>query len=388
MKRILLTLFLLFTFFYGTAQISSTVEKYALDATVSESSGVIYYNGKIITHNDSGNTNQLFEMDPSSSTITRIVTISGATNIDWEDITQDADYIYIGDIGNNSGDRNNLKIYKISKTDYDTSDTVSTVEVINFSYANQSDFTSSPQATPWDAETLISIDANNLLIVSKNWVTHEAQTYVLSKTPGTYSLSPQASTLPDASGNYDLITGGTYNPLTNKVYLIGYTSNTGTFNALHPFIYECSGFSGTDIFSGTNTQYDISSSLATYEQTEGICYVDADTYYVTSESFSETYGPYSLSDYAKLIEVTTNDVALGIDDVAVQKVRLYPNPTTNSVQISSQNPVQVEVSNLQGQRLLQTRQHDIDLSAFQSGMYLFKITSEDNHVSIKKVLKN
>ena len=365
---------------------TAATEKYALNATVSESSGVIYYNGKIITHNDSGNANELYEMDPSGPTITRTVTISNATNVDWEDITQDADYIYIGDIGNNNGDRTDLKIYKISKTDYDASNSV-TAEIINFSYANQSDFTSNPQATPWDAETLISIDANNLLLVSKNWVTFEAQTYVVPKTPDTYSLSPQTSTLPDPSGNYDLITGGTYNPITGKVYLVGYTSNTGTFNALRPFIYECSGFSGTDIFSGTNTQYDISgASLGnfSYEQTEGITYVDADTYYVTSETFDTGYG---ISDYGKLIEVTTSDVALSLEGVSSEILEIYPNPTRDIVQINTSNAMQVEVYTMQAQRLLKTNLKTVDLSTFRPGIYLFKITLNEVQPILKKVLK-
>lgn len=124
-------------------------------------------------------------MDPTATNmITRTVTISNATKVDWEDITHDADFIYIGDIGNNSSDRADLKIYKISKTDYDASDSV-TAEIINFSYVNQSDFIANPQATLWDAETLISIDANNLLVVSKNWETFVAQAYLVSKTPGT-----------------------------------------------------------------------------------------------------------------------------------------------------------------------------------------------------------
>jgi hypothetical protein len=33
--------------------------------------------------------------------VLRTVAITNATNVDWEDIAQDASYIYIGDIGNN-----------------------------------------------------------------------------------------------------------------------------------------------------------------------------------------------------------------------------------------------------------------------------------------------
>jgi len=382
-----LTFFLIFFFSInlGFSQVTDVVEQFGLDASVSESSGLICYNGKIIMHNDSGNPTELYEMDPSSSSITRIVTLTGITNVDWEDITQDADYIYIGDIGNNNGDRSDLKIYKISKTEYNASNTVS-AETINFSYANQSDYTSSPQATPWDAETLISLDTNNLLIISKNWENHVAQTYLAPKSPGTYVLPPQTSTLYNAIYPNDLITGGTYNSLTHKVFLIGYTWNPNVFDVLQPFIYECSGYTGTDVFSGINTRYDISGAPGnfSYEQAEGIAYVDENTYYVTSETFDTGYG---ISDYGKLIEVTTADAELSISDLNQTTIGLYPNPTTGEVHINNANNSLVEVYDMQAKLLLQTHGATVDISAFSSGIYVFKIIQANKGVTIKKVLK-
>ncbi|HEY5688183.1 MAG TPA: T9SS type A sorting domain-containing protein [Yeosuana sp.] len=371
---------------FGFAQVTSAVEKYALDNTiVSQSSGVIYYNNKIITHNDSGGANALYEMDPTSSVVTRTVTISNASNVDWEDITQDDNYIYIGDIGNNYGNRTDLKIYKISKADYDASNSVS-AETINFSYANQTNFTWNLDTTPWDAQSLISIDANNLLIISKNWDTYVAQAYLVPKTPGTFDLSALSSTLYDTSYPNDLINGGTYNPLTNKVVLIGYTWNTSTFDVLQPFIYECSGFTGNDVFSGNNNRYDISSSFPR-EQTEAIDFMDENTYYVTSEYYSETYMGFTASNDGKLIEVTTSDSALALNDVDAEAISLYPNPTAEMVHINMPETAQVEVYNMQAQRLIHTNRGTVDLTAFRPGMYLFKITTVDKRTLIKKVLK-
>jgi hypothetical protein len=99
--------------------------------TLDESSGLIFYNNTIITHNDSGNQANLYEIDASTGTITRTVTITNATNVDWEDIAQDASYIYIADIGNNYGNRTDLKIYKISKVDYDDADDSAAAEIIS-----------------------------------------------------------------------------------------------------------------------------------------------------------------------------------------------------------------------------------------------------------------
>ena len=87
----------------------------ALPDTVSETSGLIFHNGKLITHNDSGGRPELYEIDTTSLEITRTVTIENIENIDWEDIAQDDTHIYIGDFGNNGGDRTDLKIYKCLK---------------------------------------------------------------------------------------------------------------------------------------------------------------------------------------------------------------------------------------------------------------------------------
>ena len=57
-----------------------------LPDSVKETSGLILYDGKLITHNVSGNTAQLFEIDTLSLMVTRVVNVSNAENIDWEDI--------------------------------------------------------------------------------------------------------------------------------------------------------------------------------------------------------------------------------------------------------------------------------------------------------------
>lgn len=66
-----------------------------LESFIEESSGLIYLDGKLITHNDSGGNPTLYELDDVSGNITRSVVIENATNTDWEDICHDDAYIYI-----------------------------------------------------------------------------------------------------------------------------------------------------------------------------------------------------------------------------------------------------------------------------------------------------
>ena len=135
-----------FSFVFTKAQTIDSVDKFNLPELVSETSGLIYYNNELITHNDSGNTAELYVINILNGSLTRTISVTNATNIDWEDIAQDDQYIYIGDIGNNNGNNNgnrtDLKFYRILKTDFDTSNVV-TADIINYSYADQSDFTAS-----------------------------------------------------------------------------------------------------------------------------------------------------------------------------------------------------------------------------------------------------
>ncbi|WP_257984554.1 hypothetical protein [Psychroflexus sp. MES1-P1E] len=179
-KIIIITAFILGTF-NVIAQIANVEEKFDLPIILSESSGAIFFNDKLIIHNDSGNENNLYELDTISGLVTRTVTVTNATNVDWEDIAQDETSIYIGDIGNNSGDRTDLKIYTLNKSDYLSSTNV-TAEIINFSYSDQIDFAPNPNNTEWDAEALISFDVNSLILFTKNWVNGTTKAYSIPKT--------------------------------------------------------------------------------------------------------------------------------------------------------------------------------------------------------------
>ena len=372
MKIKFLVSFFLLGMLNANAQISAATEKFALPESLSESSGVIYFNNKLVTHNDSGNNKELYEVDLVSGLVTRTITISNATNVDWEDITQDDTSIYIGDIGNNaSGNRTDLKIYKISKSDYLSMNTVN-AQTISFSYSDQTDFTATNE-TEWDAEALVSFDASNLILFTKDWINEITKAYLVSKTPGTYSLTPLATTL-NATG---LISGGTYNPLTGKLFLVGYTQ------ALQPFVWESENFTGNDIFSGTNTQTSISSTFS-FEQIEAITYTDENSYLVTSESFSVSI----ISDYAKVIEFSTDDMALSVNTIDnSHNLVLYPNPVSDLLHIKEGDFSLVEIYDTRLSLLYKGNTRSINMSRFNSGVYFVKVNLNDGSLLIKKIIK-
>lgn len=240
-----------------------------LPSEVSETSGLIFHNGSLITHNDSGNSPQLFEIDTTSYQITRTVTISNVENIDWEDLAQDENYIYIGDFGNNSGDRQDLNILKILKSDYDNSDSV-TAEIINFLYEDQTDFTSS-EDSDFDAEGFFSL-GDNLIILTKQWQQNGTVAYKVPKLSGAF--------LAERLDSYQvngLVTGATYNQNTNQLSIVGYSQ------FLFPFYVLVDDVQENAIFEGEKTKTNLNIGQA---QVEAITLVGAEQFYISSEDFS------------------------------------------------------------------------------------------------------
>ena len=260
----------------------------SLPDVVSETSGLLFHNEKLITHNDSGNTPQLFEIDTVSLKITRTVSLSNVENIDWEDLAQDDDYIYIGDFGNNLGTRTDLAVYRISKQDYDAIDTVQ-AERLAFSYEDQTDFSDTGNSD-WDAEAFFVL-GDELIILTKQWKSNGTVAYSIPKIPGTYVAK--------RIGDYDvegLVTGATYNPISKVVFIIGYSS------ILAPFTIRIDGPSVASIFGEAPERGVFGGGLA---QTEGIAYVDENRYLVSSEFFRNASPPITLE--SKLFSFKTMD---------------------------------------------------------------------------------
>lgn len=262
-----------------------------LPTEVSETSGLIFYNGRIITHNDSGNQPKLFEIDTTNQKITRTVTLTNVVNTDWEAITQDDDYIYIGDFGNNLGSRKDLKVYRIAKTNYKASDRVA-AETINFSYPEQVDFTNRNN-NDWDAEAFFVLN-DELVVLTKQRKTRKTVAYSFSKNPGTYKAK--------MSGTYDiagLVTDATYNTATGKLYILGYNQ------LLLPFVVQVSGVTNKNIFAGSATKhaFDIG-----FTQAEGLTHVSDNRYFFSCEFFSNS-NP-AITSKARLFSFNTMDAFL------------------------------------------------------------------------------
>ena len=246
--------------------------RHTLPSLLRESSGLCYTDGNLWSFGDSGNPNAIYKIDTTTGAILQTVTLQNTSNEDWEDITADNDYIYIGDFGNNNGIRKDLRILRIKKTDITTSVQVNVnADVVSFSYSDQMDFTFNSN-TNFNCEALVSIE-DNLYIFTKDAGDFQTRCYQLPKTPGTYIVAPISSF--NTAGK---ITSAAYNPVTKELALGGYEAKK-----MHPFIWFFKDYSSNHFFEGDNTKVSLSNDDTPW-QTEGIDYTSANTMFLSCES--------------------------------------------------------------------------------------------------------
>ncbi len=245
-----------------------------LNDSILESSGLIYFANWFWTHNDSDNPPYIYAFDSSTGKILHSTYISNKTNTDWEDMTQDSLFIYIGDFGNNGGNRKDLAVLKIRKSDlrlHQPLDTVSASE-IRFSFADQLSFNNSNQAHDFDMEAFCVL-GDSLHLFSKNWVDKRTRHYVLATNPGTYILSPKESFLVDGQ-----ITGACADEKKSLIVLTGYNKAD-----ISCFIWLLWDYKNERVNSGNKRRIDIG-SIISLGQNEGIC-LKGGQLYISSEKY-------------------------------------------------------------------------------------------------------
>ena len=297
----MLTYFILFILLFtscssssGSTSVEPSATAYApltfisdLHDDVVETSGLLNIDGRLYTHNDSGDSALLYELNATTGDIVRRVIVNGADNVDWEDVAYGDRHIYIADSGNNMGSRTDLKIYKILKSDLNASNSVDAQE-ISFSYAEQTIFDYDRYSTPYDAEALIVYD-EELYIFTKNWENRTTKIYKIPTQAGSYVL--------ESIGEYTfdvMITGATVDEQSSLVVLVGYS----VVVPYKSMIIKLSDFSQANFFSGTISTYEIINTQG-ITQIEAIVLTESSEFYLTSEGVN--------ANSAKLYKVELNE---------------------------------------------------------------------------------
>jgi hypothetical protein len=155
-----------------------------------ESSGLQWVENSLWSFNDRGGKPNLYRIDTASKAILQTVRLTGATNVDWEELTFDGTYFYVGDFGNNlNGARTDLKIYKFpysSIPDYITTPQADIpreqIEVINFTYKDQQNPVAvGLDATKFDCEAMI-VSEGKIDLFTKDWIDFTSTHYVINST--------------------------------------------------------------------------------------------------------------------------------------------------------------------------------------------------------------
>ena len=328
-----------------------------LDSLMQGSSSLLYWDNGYWTFNDH-NDSCLYHIDSTSAYLMETFCINGLRNDDVEEISQDSLYLYFGDVGNNSGNRQDLQILRICKESI-LNQSVE-IDTIAFSYQDQTDFTPNPQATDFDCEAFIVTD-DSIYIFTKEWVSTQTTIYSIPKTPGIH-IAHRRETY-NVGG---LVTGAAYIPDYHLVVLCGYDYNSvNLLSSLHPFIVLLYDFQEDRFFSGNKRRLDF--DFSTKAQIEAIATRNALDYYITNEQTSIPVMDYMIDIPPTLQRLDLREYLLpylsqfGISDnpdavpnLSEESFRIYPNPAIDKLNIEYPPEflgANYEIFNLRGQKV-------------------------------------
>lgn len=252
-----------------SAEIDSAeiINKIVLPKIINETSGLEFYNNNFITHNDSGGEPSLYVFNEMGEVIETIGLNKNPDfeieNNDWEDITNDNEYLFVADTGNNFGNRDNLNIIRVSKgTDFMVDG------IIEISYSDQESFFPRPKHK-YDAEAIIVIE-DKIALFSKDRENLNTDLYLVDKNQnGSQILTSEVSYNVNT-----LITGGDYDEDRNLLALVSYNSNGNQYLLLFK------NFKLNNLENNTFKKFKIPLEQA---QIEAVKIIDEKTFWVTSE---------------------------------------------------------------------------------------------------------
>lgn len=245
-----------------------------LPEIVRETSGLIFWNGALWTINDGGNPAELYQIDTGTGNVLSTIKIHNAQNTDWEALAQCDSFIYIGDFGNNLGNRKDLCVYRISKAALlENKENGPSASVIRFHYTEQQDFTPKNRNTEWDAEAMY-FNNDSLFVITKNWINGGSVLYGFPAIPGDYA----AKSL-DTIWTGGLVTDVSYNTKNDNMILLGYTKSYKGF-ALLLFDYP-----NGKISKGNKRRIDFGNTL-NVGQIEGICFHSEFEGFISAEAIT------------------------------------------------------------------------------------------------------
>jgi hypothetical protein len=341
-----------------------------LPSILLENSGMIFWNDYLWMVNDGGSSPSIYKLDQSGNVLDTI-SVANATNIDWEALSQSNTQIFIGDFGNNAGNRTNLAIYEINKSELLSGGGQVSAQKHTFKYGDQLNFSLPTNNHSFDCESFY-FDNDSLVLLSKAWTNFYTKRYRFpSDWNDTLTIYPQDSIYTDG-----LITDVSIDTPSKRVFALGYKNNGSNFYT--SFVYLLFDYPGSSLFNGNKRRIELGNML-TLSQTEGIAFKDSNSGFLSAEQITSviTIPPKLFSlDFTSFL---SGDLGV-IDDLAEKEFGPFPNPTVQYVKVPKEwIGKNLFIQNALGQ-LLEERKIDdtlvLDMSNFPNGTYYLSI--EDN----------
>lgn len=187
----------------------------------------------------------VYKLDRSGN-LKEQIDITNVEATDVEAVAADAGFIYIGDVGDNTGDRFERRIIKVAKANIKQGKQAKiTGEIINFTFANAEQAEKKKQNN-FDCESMVCYK-DSLYVFTKDREDKETRLFVLPKKPGNYTAR-----FINSFNSKGLITDAAINPANNELALLGYHKGHR-----FPFIILFNNFHDNDFFSGSNKKINL-----------------------------------------------------------------------------------------------------------------------------------
>lgn len=264
----------------------SITEYFKLPKQLKEISGITGSGTKSWAIADSGNKNEVYELN-SIGEIVNTIEVSDVKNNDWEEITSDkGGSLYIGDFGNNDNIRKDLSIYKIDTQDLAKSN-VSSAQQTTFYYPEQTEFPPKKKALFYDCEAFFEMNGY-FYLVTKNRSKGFDGTAFLYKVPnkkGNFPAERIGEFKTCSDYNHCCITGAALSPDQKKVVLLTHSK---------VFLFE--DFKTDNFFKGKATELELNH----YSQKEAISFSGNDELLIADEKTKKIGGKVYKVSLAKL----------------------------------------------------------------------------------------
>ena len=238
-----------------------------LPDAIKETSSLVYWDGYFWTHNDSNNPPFLFRLDTATGAVRKAIWVKNSYNYDWECLTQDESYFYIGDTGDNQHKRPRKRVYRISKALLiDTSVREVLADTIGFCFPEKPG-----ENTNYDVEAMVCV--NNYL----HLFTKEADTTKHFTIP-VHADTFTTARLVDEISVKGRITDACFDSGSNMLYLLIWSMRT------NKYVWKVQT-TGKDLHIKQVMDKKLLGTVLQYGQLEALCITPGGYFYLTNEKF-------------------------------------------------------------------------------------------------------